>query len=324
MAAAFSLRLIAWKIAKEPWDLPVQAKPAKMLNLAPQTHRSNMTTLFVNRLTAIDFSYLDPAAGLLGESWLVDIELDGSLDHQGMVLDFSEVKKQVKRCIDQEFDHRLLVPARYAHCRVQQQEHRCDIRFQLTSGETLVHSGPNSAVTLIQAENITEESLIQAIIDRLQPLLPDNIQGLRLRLYAESITGAWYRYSHGLKHHAGNCQRIAHGHRSRIIIYRNGVRDQQLEANWANRWRDIYIGTSSDLQDSVQQDNQLFYHFGYTANQGLFKLEIPSHRCYLVDSDTTVENLAQHIADTLKREHPDDAFRVEAFEGVDKGAVGHS
>ncbi len=42
-----------------------------------------MTTLFVNRLTVIDFSLLHPDLGLLGESLLVDIELDGSLDHQG-------------------------------------------------------------------------------------------------------------------------------------------------------------------------------------------------------------------------------------------------
>lgn len=305
-------------------SLPGRAKPAKMLDLTRQTHRYNMTTLFVNRLTVIDFSFLDPVAGLVGESWIVDIELDGSLDHQGMVLDFGEVKKQVKRCIDQEFDHRLLVPAEYAHCQIKQQEQHCDIRFQLASGETLLHSSPNSAVTLLQAESINEQSLIQAIIDKLQRELPDNIQELRLRLYAEPAAGAWYRYSHGLKHHAGNCQRIAHGHRSRVIIYRNGKRDPRLEANWAGRWQDIYIGTRGDLQESTQQAGQLFHHFGYTANQGLFRLQIPACRCYLVDSDTTVENLAQHIADTLKREHPGDSFRVEAFEGVDKGAIGRS
>ncbi|AKH21444.1 6-carboxytetrahydropterin synthase [Sedimenticola thiotaurini] len=283
-----------------------------------------MTTLFVNRLTVIDFSLLDPVAGLLGESWLVDIELDGSLDHQGMVLDFSEVKKQVKRCIDLEFDHRLLVPAQYSGCQTEKQEHRCDIRFQLTSGETLLHSSPNSAVTLIESETINEQSLIQAMMEKLQRELPDNIQELRLRLYADSTAGAWYRYSHGLKHHGGNCQRIAHGHRSRIVIYRNGTRDQALEADWADRWRDIYIATRSDLQATIQRTHQTFYRFGYTANQGLFSLELPSQRCYLVDSDTTVENLAQHIADTLKQEHPEAHFRVEAFEGVDKGAIGYS
>jgi len=295
-----------------------------MLALQRQTHNHHMTTLFVNRLTAIDFSFLDPVAGLLGESWLVDIELDGSLDHQGMVLDFSEVKKQVKRCIDQEFDHRLLVPTRYAHCQIEQQEHRCDIRFQLTSGETLLHSSQNSAVTLIQAEHINEQSLVQAMVEKLQRVLPDNIQALRLRLYAEPTTDAWYRYSHGLKHHAGNCQRIAHGHRSRIVIYRNGERDPALETEWAARWRNIYIATRSDLQASIEQADHTRYRFGYTANQGLFSLELPSQCCYLVDSDTTVENLAQHIADTLKQEHPGATFRVEAFEGVDKGAIGYS
>ncbi|MCW8944119.1 MAG: 6-carboxytetrahydropterin synthase [Sedimenticola sp.] len=281
-----------------------------------------MTTLFVNRLTVIDFSYLDPTKGLLGESWQVDIELDGSLDHQGMVLDFGDVKKQVKRIIDQEFDHCLLVPAQHPNCQIQQLEHRCDIHFQMDSGELIRHSSPYSAICLINTAQINEAALCSAISEKLQTLLPDNVQSVRIRLYPEPITGAWYRYSHGLKHHAGNCQRIAHGHRSRITIYRNDNRDQTLEADWAKRWEDIYIGTQSDLQEAFQENGNACLRFGYTANQGLFKLEIPTRCSYLIESDTTVENLAQHIANRLKQEHPNDSFRVEAYEGVDKGAIG--
>lgn len=281
-----------------------------------------MTTLFVNRLTVIDFSYLDPAQGLLGESWLVDIELDGSLDHQGMVVDFAEVKRQVKQAIDGEFDHCLLIPTQYPQCQIQQLEHRCEIRFQLISGEIIRYSSPYSAIALIAAAEITESILSRVISEKLQGVLPDNVQALRIRLYPETTGDAWYQYSHSLKHHAGNCQRIAHGHRSRIVIYRNDVRDQALEANWAARWKAIYIGAQSDLLETFQEHGTACHRFGYTANQGLFKLEIPSDRCYLINTDSTVENLAEHIAATLKSEHPGDVFRVEAYEGVDKGAIG--
>ena len=41
--------------------------------------------LFVNQLTNVDFSYLDAARGLVGETWLASAILDGVLDDQGMV-----------------------------------------------------------------------------------------------------------------------------------------------------------------------------------------------------------------------------------------------
>ena len=52
--------------------------------------------LFVDNLTNVDFSFLHPQRGLMGESWLVQLELDGSLNDQGMICDFGIVKKEVK------------------------------------------------------------------------------------------------------------------------------------------------------------------------------------------------------------------------------------
>ncbi|MCP4128012.1 MAG: hypothetical protein GY753_13235, partial [Gammaproteobacteria bacterium] len=52
--------------------------------------------------------------------------------------------------------------------------------------------------------------------------------------------------------------------------------------------------------------------------------ELPRRLCYLIDTDSTVENLAQHIADSLGRSHPQSGFQVRVFEGVDKGAIGTS
>lgn len=283
-----------------------------------------MTILFVNRLTALDAALLHPERGLLGDSWLVDIELEGSLDHQGMVLDFGQVKRQVKRIIDQQFDHRLLLPLRYPGCRLEPEGDRCRVAFDLHSGGTIEHHSHLDALGLIDADAVDADSLARAITDSIGPQLPDNVQQVRIHLRPEQINGAWYQYSHGLKQHAGNCQRIAHGHRSRIHIYRDGKRDERLEREWADRWRDIYLATRADLQASSEQDGIRYCRFGYTAGQGHFELILPASRCYLIESDSTVENLARHIADTLGREHPGSRFRVQAFEGVDKGAIEES
>ena len=281
-----------------------------------------MTMLFVKRLTVIDSSILSPSRGLIGESWQVDVELEGDLDAQGMVLDFGEIKRSIKRHIDEQFDHKLLVPADYAGLKISDYSDGLHLSFETDDGRQIEHRSPRDAVRLIPCERIVTDRLAQVIADYLSPQTPDNVIGVHIRLWPESIDGAFFHYSHGLKHHDGNCQRIAHGHRSRIEILRNGQRDNALEDEWADRWSDIYIGTREDVIGSSTRDGVDYYEFGYRSAQGLFGLTLPQASCYLIDTDSTIENIAQHVAQRLKAQHPDDRFKVYAYEGVDKGAIG--
>ncbi|WP_456445919.1 6-pyruvoyl trahydropterin synthase family protein [Thiolapillus sp.] len=276
--------------------------------------------LFVHQLTVLDFSYLHPTRGLVGESWQVDIELEGGLDDQGMVLDFGDVKRRVKYLIDESFDHRLLVPADHAGLSMQGDQ----LRFLLEGGQRIRHRGPAEAVQFIPAPEISTDSVARAIHQALEPVLPGNVQSVHLTLYPEPEEGAWYQYSHGLKLHCGNCQRIAHGHRSRIRIWRDGVRDEMLEQLWAERLRDIYIGTEADMVAITSWNDQSCFRFAYSAEQGDFELELDAERCYLLDTESTVENIARHIRERLEKEHQGSRFRVQAFEGIGKGAISES
>jgi 6-pyruvoyl-tetrahydropterin synthase len=281
-----------------------------------------MPKLFVNNLTIIDFSLLDQERGVVGESWRVDVELEGNLNHQGMILDFSDVKKRVKQTIDLHFDHKLLVPASNSKCLVKEYREEIEIEFQLDSRALIRHKSPASAVCKVNTDQIDQNSMATAILQMLSPELPDNVVELQLRLQHETTSDPSFHYSHGLKQHCGNCQRIAHGHRSRIEIVQDGARNRELESEWAELWRDIYIGTANDLIDEFTAEGEEYLRFGYQADHGSFSLELPKRLCYLIETDSTVENLAQHIADKLKLDHPDSEFQVRVFEGVDKGAIG--
>ncbi|GAB2895558.1 6-carboxytetrahydropterin synthase [Microbulbifer echini] len=276
--------------------------------------------LFVDNLTNVDFSYLDHQRGLVGETWLANAVLDGALDSQGMVCDFGIVKKTLRHWLDDQLDHRLLVPTLAPGLTLTHQDGKISLSWTLSSGEQISVSGPDQAFALVESDAITAENVAVWSVQQLANSFPTSVEQLSLTFVDENIEDAFYHYSHGLKKHQGNCQRIAHGHRSRIQIFVAGERNKHLEQDWAQRWKDIYLGTREDLcKDAGGSEHRL--RFAYRAQQGAFTLELPANACEIVDCDTTVEQLAQYIAHSLAERHPGKEIRVHAYEGVGKGAI---
>lgn len=291
--------------------------------------------LFVNDLTVIDFSYLCPERGMVGESWIVDIVLDGSLNEQSMVLDFGRVKKQIKRIIDSAVDHKLAVPAEHEYTQVSHHEDGNSywVDFMRPNNRSIHLFCPADAFAFIDAQQVTMASITDYLRAVIKRELPDNVQGLELQLRAEEIPGAFYHYTHGLKKHDGNCQRIAHGHRSRIYIALDGQRDSRLEQFWATTWQDIYLGSEEDIvglaalqlsAPSQQVSSNTHVAYSYTADQGLFELLVPKAENYTIPTDSTVECIATYLAQKIKQQQPDASVKVTGFEGVGKGAIGYA
>ncbi|MCG9751334.1 6-carboxytetrahydropterin synthase [Vibrio brasiliensis] len=287
--------------------------------------------LFVKALTVIDASYLCDERGMVGESWILDVSLSGQLNEMSMVLDFGKVKKQIKHLVDQFVDHRLLIPQRNSKvcCSETEQGYLCiDL---MREGKSIHLNCPEEAFCFVDARKITVESVTQHVYQLLRGHLPDNVEGLEITLRSENIAGAYYHYSHGLKKHDGNCQRIAHGHRSMLELIVDGQRHPALEKQFALRWEDIYLASREDKVDvntltlskpSSSVTDESHYGFSYVSPQGKFELVIPKCETEIIDTDTTVELLASYIADEIKKTlHGGQSLRVVAYEGVGKGAI---
>lgn len=286
--------------------------------------------LFVKDLTVMDFSYLCPHRGMVGESWIVDVVLDGDLNDESMIQDFGKVKKNLKRLIDGYVDHKLLVPAEHVKAIIQHDEHsdQVEVRLACDDGRHIMLHCPAEAYAFIYAADVTMASVSDYLREVIATHLPENVDNIELLLRTEVINTPFYHYTHGLKKHDGNCQRIAHGHRSKIDIYIDGQVCMDSQQYWAERWEDIYIASSEDIirycdrkilgSVDVPED---YWCFAYESSQGYFELLMPKSDCEVIDTDSTVECLAQYILQQQKLRNPAGQCRVVAYEGVGKGAM---
>lgn len=279
-----------------------------------------MTQLFVNNLTVIDFSYFDNRRGILGESWIVDIVLTGELDQQGMVFDFGHVKKKIKSIIDNTLDHRFVISKQTKQLEVNEANGQCELNWKHITGNYR-HISPSTSILLLEVKTINKSTLAKYLEEVILPELPKNVQAVEIHLSEEGIDSAYYHYSHGLKKHDGNCQRIVHGHRSKIEIYENHQRSATLEDYWSACFRNIYIGTMEDITEETEVDGKTYLTFSYQAQQGFFSITLPKKRVYLIETDSTVELIAQHILEQCRQKQPGNHYLIKAYEGVGKGAI---
>ncbi|KZN55506.1 6-carboxytetrahydropterin synthase [Pseudoalteromonas luteoviolacea] len=282
--------------------------------------------LFVDALTVIDFSYLCAKRGAVGESWIVDMTLHGQLNEESMVLDFAKVKKQIKAIIDNTIDHKLAIPSAL-NCQFENRDGRVSFDYEF-SGHHLAMNAPDEAVCVVEGDKIDEASVIAFLKKQILPQMPDNVKDIEITLRPEQTSSFYYHYSHGLKKHDGNCQRIIHGHRSLIGIFFDGVSMPRLQKEWSQKWEDIYLGTQEDLIEHAQLQYITAkvddYSFAYESSQGYFEMCISKSRCDILPCDTTVECIAEYLANEIKKSNPDKEVKVRAYEGVGKGAIAYA
>lgn len=274
-------------------------------------------SLFVNQLTHIDVSLWCSQRGLVGCSWQVDAVLDGELGEDGMLFDFGEVKPWIKRTLDAGLDHTLLVPTEAPGISISDCAEGVCIRT--TTPYPMEVRGPKEAFTLLPWTAITTENIAEHLSHQLTEQRPENVHQVTLTLSDEEINGAAYGYSHGLKRHIGNCQRIAHGHRSRLYIWQHDVRQPQLEQQWSAWLDNRYLLEQADV--ASQHDDLLTCR--YQAAQGEFSITLPQQQCEILPGPTTVENIALWLAQKIATESGT-ATRIQAFEGINKGAIAMS
>lgn len=244
--------------------------------------------------------------------------LTGQLNSQGMLFDFGPAKKQIKRIIDTQADHKLILAQADKRLQWQQNENEVALSYTDDRGHVLNLRCPPQAFCLLPGESADRANVKHLLETEITAAMPDNVDGVEITLRQEVIPGATYAYCHGLKKHDGNCQRIAHGHRSRIEIFADGERSPAHEVHMAAQWHDTYLGSREDLQSTEDAPR---YVFAYHADQGQFEIELDAKRCVLIDADSTVENIAVHIAKQLKQAEPHVEFKIQAYEGVNKGAI---
>ena len=273
-----------------------------------------LARMFIRDLTILDAAYFDDFYGPVGASWQVDAELTGYRDDQGMLYDFRPCKKTIKRVIDESFDHTLISP-----------------EGENKGYQGLEYECPPEAISRIPGNTFTEAGLETAIKTAIEADFRsqgrDNIVAVDISVReAEFPPGkAWYRYTHGLKLHDGNCQRLWHGHRNSIDISVNGQPDPALEQELADLFFHAHIAYTENItqKDKVKVGERQTHleqiEVAYEASQGYFRTTIPGRNVVVLPSECTVENIASFVLDEACRRRKG-SIEVMVYEGINKGS----
>ncbi|CAI2538189.1 Uncharacterised protein [Serratia liquefaciens] len=260
---------------------------------------------------------------------MVNIFLDGELRLESMNVVLSVAKKTINRVVDYFIYHALIFPAGNGNVQVEPSKNNTTVCIIQPSGLLKFFvSTPNCIFLWLPSTGITVRGLGHVIEKDILSWLPDEIDIVEVPLEPEAFNGAYYNYSHGLKKHDGNCQRISHGHRSAIHIYVEEQHSLKMEGCWAVRWNSTYLVTAEDIVSVGQLSTAggALWHSdlissAYYGTHGSFELLTIKENTDILPGDTTVGSLVLYVHKKTRSHLPAVKLEVHAFEGIDKGAI---
>jgi 6-pyruvoyl-tetrahydropterin synthase len=291
--------------------------------------QNEVVRLFVRELTVLDYAYWDAHSGPLGGSLDVDVTFVGLLDHEGVVFDFSLAKKAVKSVIDDLCDHRFVVPKNCLEMEPEGQGDEALFRAKYVNGE-LFYRCPKQGFCAIDTDKVTLGAIKRYLEAEVMKVMPQNVDAVEIELREELLEDApFYRYTHGLKQHYGNCQRLVHGHCNRVDVFVEGERSLALEKKVAERFSNVHLAFPENILSSgalvgQRQDHLEEVELSYRSSQGEFFLRMPGCDVYAMPLETTVENISRHIRDCVEDALKGERVEVFAYEGIRKGARSRS
>lgn len=272
-------------------------------------------TLFVNALHHLDAALWCPDHGLIGTSWNVDAEFDGTPDASGELCDVTTLRPWLGRHLKHGLDHTPLIPTQAPDVQVQE----CVEGLCVTTQHPypMEIRAPRQALSLLPMARITAETLADRLASELMRQPPARVEAIRLRLREERIAGAAFRYSRALHRHDGHRQRIAHGYRSRLHIWQQGQRCPKFEAQWAERLDDRYLVDQATVVNDEAREGVLIR---YRGSQGRFVLQLPADRCLALPGPPTTQRIATRMAEKIAQE-TEQTTVVQVFEGINRGVI---
>ena len=273
-------------------------------------------SMFIKNIDQLDCAIWSPDQGIVGRSWAVDIFLDGVLDSNGFVYDFSLLKKLAKKILKGTMDHALIIPK--DHPAIEMSFPGQDIEIDLGEWQ---YRGPKESVYLLQVPAVHKEGIARALETHINEALPDSVSGVRIELREEVVNeGTFFQYTHGITGHDGMCQRPFHGHRSIVKIHDNGQRDLNLEQYLCHEILKGSIHIISESQISKRTDEWI--EFSYQASLGQYSGKVPADRARVIDGHTSIESITQFLYQILERKtSSSSSLSLECYEGIGKGSL---
>ena len=289
------------------------------------------SSVFTKNVSNLDCAIFDPKHGIVGQSWGVDICLDGNIAEYGFIYDFSKLKPLAKEVVD-SIDHKLLIIPSLPIKIQEINEDGFDYRIDLTTDNFIwKYFCPKSAIKILDPfldEGINDRDIYEFSTHSIKKCLEDildkkdlgcsNILERTLSLEHEKDEDAsFFCYTHGLSEYEGNCQRPFHGHRSKIIIYQNGVRRKDLEIKMVSKYYNVHMCST----DQIQESNDYSTTLEYTGSQGKYRAVIPTSKILNIGKSSSIENFAMYLVKDLYDNFKEKDIRVLLSEGIGKGII---